>query len=68
MDYWTDKDIKSWTLYSRSHGLMDSLGLYDTTKKVDPQLKLNHRSYNKEVQPRAPALQCLDAMFVRAVT
>ena len=36
MDYWTDKDIKSWTLYSRSHGLMDSLGLYDTTKKVDP--------------------------------
>ena len=36
MDYWTDKDIKSWTLYSRSHGLMDSLGLYDTTKQVDP--------------------------------
>ena len=36
MDYWTDKDIKSWTLYSRSHGLMDSLGLYDTTKQLDP--------------------------------
>ena len=36
MDSWTLGKIKSWTLDSRSHGLMDSLGLYDTTKQLDP--------------------------------